>query len=413
MRALFIPVIFFLSGLLLPLKGQTSAPVSPATSTEGQTPWGDLETYRIYLQVPDHLLRLMTIPSRQTVWHFPGQTLEQVRQTLLDTGMPAQMVAEVLGPKRWIRDVDSVRVFPSGDIIRNMTPETRSSLYAILSRSRLNRFHFEPFVIELDHLKTMIVSDEHLEEKIYTLIEELSYRRARSTHFSDLPFLLEYLPGIKEQRALIRALTTTPSLVLQLRLPEGQQPDQVIRYWTANGLNRDAFPLLESLNRENAIEVLDVANLLPPTPRRFLNSFPSTEEGLEGRYPDCLWTALNFFNFVPVNLYFDQPESHDYLSRQFRVSQSPLQFGDLLLQVRQSDSKVIHSCVYIADNIVFTKNGSALFQPWVFMRLEEMVAYHQPGQAMSFVSRRRINIPPPSQEPEPQSSPNAPLLQVP
>ena len=31
-----------------------------------------------------------------------------------------------------------------------------------------------------------------------------------------------------------------------------------------------------------------------------------------------------------------------------------------------------HSCVYIADDIVFTKNGRNVLSPWIFMKLDEV-----------------------------------------
>ena len=35
-----------------------------------------------------------------------------------------------------------------------------------------------------------------------------------------------------------------------------------------------------------------------------------------------------------------------------------------------STGSVIHSCVYIADDIVFTKNGENLLQPWVLKKFD-------------------------------------------
>ena len=36
----------------------------------------------------------------------------------------------------------------------------------------------------------------------------------------------------------------------------------------------------------------------------------------------------------------------------------------------------IHSCVYLADDLVFTKNGRSPTQPWVVMKLDDVVAYY-------------------------------------
>ncbi len=48
--------------------------------------------------------------------------------------------------------------------------------------------------------------------------------------------------------------------------------------------------------------------------------------------------------------------------------------GDLVLLL-DNQNKVIHSAVYIADDIVFTKNGINFAQPWVMMHEKDMVGH--------------------------------------
>jgi hypothetical protein len=38
---------------------------------------------------------------------------------------------------------------------------------------------------------------------------------------------------------------------------------------------------------------------------------------------------------------------------------------------------LVHSAVYLADNLVFTKNGKAPSQPWILMKLDAMVDRYQ------------------------------------
>jgi hypothetical protein len=49
--------------------------------------------------------------------------------------------------------------------------------------------------------------------------------------------------------------------------------------------------------------------------------------------------------------------------------------GDLVLLSRP-DGYLWHSAVYIADDIVFTKNGRRVTSPFVFMRLEDMKDFY-------------------------------------
>jgi hypothetical protein len=54
---------------------------------------------------------------------------------------------------------------------------------------------------------------------------------------------------------------------------------------------------------------------------------------------------------------------------------SGFQLGDLIVFMT-GPSDIIHSCVYIADDVVFTKNGSRPSNPWMFMRLEDMKDFY-------------------------------------
>jgi len=42
----------------------------------------------------------------------------------------------------------------------------------------------------------------------------------------------------------------------------------------------------------------------------------------------------------------------------------------------KSETELIHSCNYIADGIVFTRNGGSLEQPWMLTKLDAVVDYY-------------------------------------
>ena len=51
------------------------------------------------------------------------------------------------------------------------------------------------------------------------------------------------------------------------------------------------------------------------------------------------------------------------------------ELGDVILFL-QPTGIATHSCVYLADNIVFTKNGGALSVPWTLARLDNVVVFY-------------------------------------
>jgi hypothetical protein len=88
--------------------------------------------------------------------------------------------------------------------------------------------------------------------------------------------------------------------------------------------------------------------------------------------PDCHWSSLNFFNYDVKPYLLDSRLATTVVLEQFLPVDPPYKFGDImfLLDVKQGDA--FHSCVYIADDIVYTKNGRNVVSPWLLMKLEDV-----------------------------------------
>jgi hypothetical protein len=58
--------------------------------------------------------------------------------------------------------------------------------------------------------------------------------------------------------------------------------------------------------------------------------------------------------------------------------------------VLNKDGNAIHSVVYLADDIVFTKNGNNYAQPWMLMRLKDVLSdYSGANPARTIVYRSK------------------------
>jgi hypothetical protein len=59
--------------------------------------------------------------------------------------------------------------------------------------------------------------------------------------------------------------------------------------------------------------------------------------------------------------------------------------GDLLILTSQ-DGSPVHAASFLADDIYFTKNGVSLGQPWILMRLSDLLetynVQHPGGEAL-------------------------------
>ena len=103
-------------------------------------------------------------------------------------------------------------------------------------------------------------------------------------------------------------------------------------------------------------------HLLPPFARRRLYTYhPVTEE--KSRYHlDCHWTALNFFSEQPDDRFGDVKEVSRALNGDYHRVSGNLRLGDVVVFMDQK--KPVHSAVYVADDVLFTKNGRGSSMPW-------------------------------------------------
>jgi len=106
-----------------------------------------------------------------------------------------------------------------------------------------------------------------------------------------------------------------------------------------------------------------------------LNTYPLASLGPSAVPQNCHWTSLNFFRDQPDdNLATVAGATKEIVENYYEIVAQP-RLGDVLTFTEPSGG-VIHSCVYIADDIVFTKNGVSMSTPWLLMSLADVSAYY-------------------------------------
>lgn len=361
-------------------------PASPVTTTRG--PWGELEYHPVYLEVPPSSMDLIDRPSQSAEWHFHGWTHDQIHDLLKKVGIPPEFFPS-LQKINWRFIGDHTVVNPSFEAIIAIQPEARKYLYSILAEWPENFYQRHPFVFE-NGLINDHFAGAGIRPEIINGVRDLSYSEGGNLLFSDIGFIIGMVQNGNEEESFLKAIHRKRSLMLRLKLDASSDLDSITQYWTAGLKQKDVLPLLEAIKSTESVQRLDVAHLLPPIARKSLYSFPALQDGQDGRFPDSYWSAINFFNTVPVSQYRDSPSVDAYVRSRFRSVQQPFEFGDLLFVVRPSDNRAIHACVHIADDIVYTKNGADLMRPWVFMNLDEMLAHHRYGERRPLVSAWRL-----------------------
>lgn len=336
-------------------------------------PWGNLDYYPITLEAPDHLVEMVPRPSARTVWSFPGLSVDQIRVVLKSALLSDIAIDQVLRESLPTQLGPSYHLYPSIELVEGMSPQSRSLLYAALRKWSVNRFHHSPVIIE-DGNPHAWFSGSQLSPETIQRIESLCYRMGNSLAFSDVSAVLYRLTSDVEEFAFLKALTRTRSLMLRLRIDENTDTDALKSYWTMGLKSKDVLPYFDSITRTPGNDRVDLIHLLPPTARKYLNTFPTLALGMEGNFPGSFWTSLNFFRYQPASDFNDDVYAVSYTRSFYSPAEKPYTFGDLLLISLPDSPTPIHSCVYVADDIVYTKNGRSVMRPFMLMKINDLLS---------------------------------------
>jgi len=170
---------------------------------------------------------------------------------------------------------------------------------------------------------------------------------------------------------MAQAFVGRPVLFASIQVTPQTDLEALLRYWDAGGHGKDIRPLVEAAARVPQGMSISLAYFLPPQIRARINTFPLTTPGEE---LNCHWTTFNFFRETP------EPPARvrfwrDKLKNEYHPITDAPRYGDVLLLLKP-DNTLIHSCVYLADDIVYTKNGGSPFAPWQLMTLADLLEFY-------------------------------------
>ncbi len=337
-------------------------------------PWGELEVRTVYLEAPDPLLAAVAKPNAVTRWVFEQMSEGGVRELLQRHGVPAPMVARLLDPASRTVSDNVVKLFPTVEELASMSVATRSSLYRELAKSPANEYQRDPVYILGGDLEDWL-ADSGLSAEQVALFRKLLWNRGDALAFSDIQALLTLAQGPEETRNTFRALTRVRSLLVELKLPLRVERDVFLEYWSAGMADTSQLTFLRSMLRRRANQSIDITHLFPNLPRQRVFTFPELEWGLKSRFPDCHWTSLNFAAATASDDYLDTGKAAARLLGAYQAVEAPYRFGDVLCFL--DDGEGLHTCVFVADDIVFTKNGDSVLAPWVLMQLKDVESIYR------------------------------------
>ena len=285
------------------------------------------------------------------------------------------MQARLLDRKRLLNREGVITLFPAVDDIEALTPAQRAIVYTELGKSQLNEYQHDPVFIFGGDIDDWL-REAALTDAQKSLVRKMAWRRGRALAFSDIPVLLSHAQSDAEVNGIFKLATRVRTLLAELKLPVGVNVKPLLEYWTAGRRMTDSVPLLKSVAQRDCITALDATHLLPPFARHRVYTYPTLDLATRGRMPDCHWTSLNFFNTEPQNYYLDTRLASSHIQEHYKAADGPFQFGDVLVLL-DGKGESRHSCVYVAGDMVFTKNGENALMPWLLMWLDDVREIYQ------------------------------------
>lgn len=365
---------------------------SPA-SRESTGPWGTLQSFEVLIAAPDSLLALFPVPSAVTSWMFIGLELDEVAAILDQPGLPDATRDELLDRNRWVVADGTVEVLPSPAAVRSLPPDSRALIYNVLSRWAHNEFQHAPHYVAKSDVQAWL-ANSGLRDELIDVVARTAYRVGTAVCFSDLPLAVSLTSSHSEARQLLKILSRTETSILRLRLDQTADVEAIREYWSGGVANaKDFLPLLESVSANPDINHLDIVHVLPPVVRRLVYTFPQPYQAIGGRYPDCHWTSLNFFADQFEPRFADTTGATMFVLEKHRLAEPPYRYGDVLF-LTDTEKNAVHSCVYLADGYVFTKNGANVLSPWLIMKLENVRERYSRHGELEVAIYRRIDLHP-------------------
>jgi hypothetical protein len=334
-------------------------------------PWGELLTLDIELEQPAEYVSFEQTTKVETRWVFSGCTVAQTRVILEASGMSPAMVEESLAAEH-VEDTPSATVLrPEDSLVISLPADVRAKLYSHLAKWPVNNRMANPYHLPAPDFSALFAEAEVPREAV-EMVKTLSYALGGGRYFSDLEVVLHMIPSPDTRLQLLKMLTYQTAVLARIRLRPDSDLDKLLGYWgTVPGVrSKDLRPLLESVCKTPDGGSLSLLYFLPAFARERLFTYPMPSSPGDVKM-DCHWSALNFFSETPDSRFQDNEFASRYIKENCYSIGKPSRCGDLVFLVNRQD-EVVHSAVYIADDLVFTKNGINFAQPWILMRIPNM-----------------------------------------
>jgi len=331
-------------------------------------PWGELYTVPFIISAPDEILPIRAIESAGTHWVFKNCTALEISHLLEFADLPESMRSALLAPAvAHVKGID-LELTPPPEIVVTLPEKARQVIYRKLAQFPENRSAFS--FIHKDTLGIRF-DDSGITKDTLALFRTLCCEHGDYLVFGGLPAMLAQIPDYGEKVRFMKALTRQKTMLLRLRVTKDSDIGALSQYWGKGTWAPNIRTILKGIERVPGGTFMSLMTLLPPLPSSQLYFYP-IESGGQTVVHDCHWSSLNFFRDVSDAVAVN-PETfaRDLAANYFPITGDP-RYGDIIVMTKP-DGEIVHSAVFIADEIVFTKNGATVAYPWMFATIPDLM----------------------------------------
>lgn len=366
----------------------SSTAAAPFSRGEATGPWGKIEYYPVILEPPaDHLWAALY--DDRTLWNFGSVPEEGVYDILETSGFSKESIRLLKTEGQWKTGVAGTEVDVNDAVIESMTPENRAAL------AKWFRLNNEPFfsrlIINLEGGNLSAFEEGNVSPKTLDLIRKMTFKRRNVLSLMDRAYIIRQLGDDQEEKErFLKAAFATRSLIVRLVINESTDLESVIDYWSSEGRNPGIEHIIKGVKLTAGVDKLDLVQVLPPLPRRYLFGFTNLRDMIPLSPPDCFWASVQFFRPNASPRILDPLTLNYHLDHDFeKIESAEPQFGDIVCMFNTDDNTFLHSYVHIAADIVFTKNGSSFTKPYVLAKKSDMLSVYLDEAAYRSETYRR------------------------
>jgi hypothetical protein len=344
-----------------------------ATAEGKPGPWGQLEYVHFGLELPDEFVFVPPADQPPVRWFFSGYTKDQTVEFLRTVGVATAELEALEQKGAWTTSTNGTSLVPGDEMILGLSPAARGKIYTLLADFSENVHQVDPVWFRPGLVDEQLQGSD-LSEVSIGLLKSLLYPQGESLLlFADFEPLLRKLADEDQQRRFVKAIHRKRAVLARLRIDAKSNVDALVSYWGVGGRHKDLTPLLGALRRlESGWECLNIVYLLPQFMRERLYNYPFPSSTPEKPKEDCFRSAMNAFNTEPDARFNDMRYVQQVLEKDYYTVLDPSQLGDLIF-LSTREGLAVHAAVYVADDIVFTKNGDHYTQPWILMHVQDML----------------------------------------